>query len=387
MDTAFSKHNQTQQIPHVLVVDLSDNFGGTNARILALMQRLPRERIGLATINGSRIAPELEAAGYSVYRLARKKFDLRIPFQMARIIRTYGYQVVDTQNPQSKLWGSLGALLGRASLISTLNSWYMNEHPRYSLRWFGYTAIELLTNIALSRYIVVSREIRDALLRIGISANKIDLIYNAISIQSFTIAEKKEYWIEKFNLPSDAILCVAAGRLSWAKGHENLIRAIDFMGQDGKNVYCLIAGEGELQEHLEKVIRSLGLQTRVALLGHLSRSDVLSLIKACDVFVMPSRTEGTPIALLEAAMLRKPILASRIGGIPELITDGEEGLLVPADQPSALAEALWKLIRDKGLVERLTENAHHRVMNEFSLDVQASTTVRSYIKALQASSL
>jgi glycosyltransferase involved in cell wall biosynthesis len=338
----------------------------------------------LATINGSLIASELESHGYTVHRLAGNKFDPRIPFRIARLIRSHGYRVVDTQNPQSKLWGSFGALLGGAFLISTLNSWYMNEHPRYSLRWFGYSSIELLTNIALSRYIVVSREIKDAMIRFGVSEGKIDLIYNAINIQNFTISGDKKYWTEKLGLPQDAILCVAAGRLSWAKGHEVLIRAIQQLAEDFARVHCLIAGDGEMRDSLENDIQKFGLRGRVILIGHLSRPDVLSLIKAADIFVMPSRTEGTPIALLEAAVLRRPILASRVGGVPELIRDEEEGLLVPADQPSALAKSLRRLIQDKGLAERLTENAYRKVVTEFSLDAQADFTVQSYNKALQA---
>lgn len=385
VDMCVTEERSSNTIPRTLIVDLSENFGGTNARILALMQQLSREQIGLATVSGSLIASDLEAAGYSVHRLAKSKFDPRIPFRMAGVIRANGYQLVDTQNPQSKLWGSIGALLGGVSLVSTLNSWYLNEHPRYSLRWFVYTAIELMTNFALSRYIVVSREIRDAMMHFGISGDKIDLIYNAINIQSFMIVGNREYWIEKLNLPSDAILCVAAGRLSWAKGHENLIRAIGFLRQDGgEDVYCLIAGDGELREQLEKTILDMGLQGRVKLLGHLSRSDVLSLINVCDVFVMPSRTEGTPIALLEAAVLRKPILASRVGGIPELIHDEREGLLVQPDHPSELAKALRRLIQDKSLVNRLAENAHQKVAMEFSLDMQVKSTVQAYNKALQS---
>jgi glycosyltransferase involved in cell wall biosynthesis len=384
VDTTRNEQGKRTLIPRVLIVDLSDNFGGTNARILALMKNFPKEHIGLATVSGSLIASELEEAGYAVHRLAKNKFDPRIPLRMARVIRAHGYQVVDTQNPQSKLWGSMAALLGGASLISTLNSWYMNEHPRFSLRWFGYSAIELLTNIALSRYIVVSREIQDAMLHLGISSSKIDLIYNAINISSFKINGGRAHWIQKYDLPVDAILCVSAGRLSWAKGHDTLIRAIQRLAAEEKRIYCLIAGEGELEQSLRLQIGKAGLKDRVILLGHLSHPDVLSLLTACDIFVMPSRTEGTPIALLEAAGLRKPILASRVGGIPELIRDEEDGLLVPTEQPSALVQGIRRLIQEKGLAERLVDNAYRKVMKDFSLDVQVNSTVQSYNKALQA---
>lgn len=382
VSTFETRQSADEQIPHTLIVDLSDNFGGTNARVLALMKELPTHSVGLATIQGSLIAAELEKAGYLVHRLARNKFDPRIPFRMAQVIRSCKYQVVDTQNPQSKLWGSVAAIMGGASLISTLNSWYMNEHRRYSLRWFLYSAIELITNIALSRYIVVSREILNAMLKLGIPAEKIDLVYNAINIKDFKFVDERERWLKKHQIPADSLLCVAAGRLSWAKGHDNLIRAFEMVAKDYNHVYCLIAGEGELRSSLEQQIQHAGLSGRVILLGHLSRLEVLSLINASDIFIMPSRTEGTPIALLEAAALKKPILASRVGGIPELVNDGSECLLVVPDDVLELANGIQRLIEEKDLVERLVENAYRKVTREFTLDTQACSTIQSYKKAL-----
>jgi len=372
-------------IPRTLIIDLSDNFGGTNARVLALMKSLPKDSIGLATLEGSHIASELKTAGYQVHCVSKNKFDPRIPLRIAHILRANAYQLVDTQNPQSKLWGSLAAFLSGVPLISTLNSWYMNEHPRYSLRWFGYSCIELMTNFVLSRYIVVSQEIRTAMLRFGIPASKIDLIYNAIEIDSFKVTDNRDQWLKKYHLPFDAILCVAAGRLSWAKGQDNLIRALSMVVDDKPEVYCLIAGDGELRLTLEAQIKSAGLDKRVILLGHLSRPEVLSLINACDIFVMPSRTEGTPIALLEAATLKKPILATRVGGIPELVKGDDESLLVNPDDPVKIADGIRYLIRETGFTKRIVENAYQRVISDFTLNVQTRSTIQSYNKALQGS--
>jgi len=383
VDTDFSQLNQNEKFPLTLVVDLSDNFGGANARILALMRNLPKDCIGLATIDGSMIADELEEAGYLVHRVARSKFDPRIPFRLAGIIRRYSYKVVDTQNPQSKLWGSFAAIMGRAALISTLNSWYMNEHPRYSLRWFLYSGIEILTNIALSRYIVVSREIQSAIVGLGISASRVDLIYNAINLDATSIPVDRQSLIEKYNFPNDALLCVAAGRLVWAKGHDELVRAFEILVKGNTRLCCVVAGDGDLRENLEVQIKEAGLTGRFVLSGHLSREDVLSLVKAADIFVMPSRTEGTPVALLEAAALKKPILATMVGGIPELIQNGEEGLLVPSGDVQGLADGLRKLVTDTDFAQRLAEKGYQRVSNQFVLKAQVDSTIQSYNKAWQ----
>ncbi len=375
--------NRASEGPRVLIVDISANFGGANARVLALMKNFPTDRIGLATLEGSMIAGNLEQAGYSVHRIAHNKFDPRIPFRLVEVIRRYGYEVVDTQNPQSKLWGSFAAFFSRTSLISTLNSWYMNEHPRYSMRWFVYSAMEFLTNFALSRYIVVSREIQTAMFRAGISNDKVDLVYNAVEIDTSLIKGNRTDFLKKFQLPGDAVVCLAAGRLAWAKAHDDLVSAVSLARKTQPNLYCVIAGEGELQDKLMEQINRLGVKGSVILLGHVEHGELLSMLGVCDIYVMPSRTEGTPVALLEAAALGKPIVASNVGGIPELVSNEEHALLVEPGNVDALSRALLRIAGDEQLAHRLGRNARARIEANFSLKIQAEATFKSYIKARQ----
>lgn len=369
------------QIPKTLIVDISANFGGANARVLALMKKFSTDNIALATLDGSMIAAELEQAGYLVHRVAKNKFDPRIPFRLGRIIKANGYRVVDTQNPQSKLWGSFAAFFTRAALISTLNSWYMNEHPKYSVRWFVYSAIEFLTNFALSRYIVVSREIQNAMMRAKIPVSKIDLIYNAVDLNASAIKDDRKHLLEKYNLPEDAVLCLAAGRLAWAKAHDDLVEAITLAAQKNDKIFCLIAGEGELLAELTQRINTAGMDKHVVLPGHLGHGELLSALKASDIYVMPSRTEGTPVALLEAAILAKPIIASNVGGIPELVVDGEHALLVGVGNIEGLSQAILRVAGDVDLAHRLGQQARARVEANFSLVKQAQATAETYVKA------
>ncbi len=369
------------QIPKTLIVDISANFGGANARVLALMKKFSTDNIALATLDGSMIASELEQAGYLVHRVAKNKFDPRIPFRLGRIIKANSYRVVDTQNPQSKLWGSFAAFFTRAALISTLNSWYMNEHPKYSVRWFVYSAIEFFTNFALSRYIVVSREIQNAMMRAKIPVSKIDLIYNAVDLNASAIRDDRKHLLEKYNLPEDAILCLAAGRLAWAKAHDDLVDAITLAAQKNDKIFCLIAGEGELLAELTQRINTAGMDKHVILPGHLDHGELLSALKASDIYVMPSRTEGTPVALLEAATLSKPIIASNVGGIPELVVDGEHALLVGVGNIEDLSQAILHVAGDVDLAHRLGQQARARVEANFSLVKQAQATAEAYVKA------
>ena len=370
-----------QDCCNTLIIDLSKNFGGATTRVLNLMQQMDHDRIALAALENSPVAIEAERAGLRVFVVGRNKSSLQIITRLVSVIRQGGFQVLDAQNPQAKFWGSIAAKLTGAALVSTLNSWYGSEHGEKSLKGRLYTMLELGTNFALDRYVVVSRSIYESLIRHGIHPDKIDLIHNAVEIQRSQNMGSGRDLIHALGLPPEAITLIAAGRLTWAKGYEDLIGALKLVVEEDKRVYCLIAGEGELRQKLETQIESVGLTKHIILLGHLPRVEVLSLMEAGDIFVMPSRSEGTPIALLEAAALRRPILATSVGGIPELLKDGHECLLVPSPNLLGLVNGIRKLVHDKGLAELLAENAHRRVLRDFTLNVQALATIQSYNRA------
>ena len=373
--------NVSEDCCNTLIIDLSEKFGGANTRVISLMKKMDQQHIALATLENSQIAIEARRAGLRVFTVGKNKTSLRIIPNLIAIIRRERFQVLDTQNPQSKFWGSIVSTITRTALVSTLNSWYASEHGEKSLKGRLYAMLEFGTNFALDRYVVVSKVIYDALTRHGVSSQKIDLIHNAVEINHGNGPDCVKLSTYRINLPAEAIVLIAAGRLTWAKGYEDLISALELIIKENKRIYCLIAGEGELHHKLEVQIRNSGLSDHILLLGYLPRMDVLSLMEVSDIFVMPSRSEGTPIALLEAAALRKPILATSVGGIPELLEDGKECILVSSGNLTELANAIRRLIQDKTLAEHLAENAYRRVSRDFTVSAQVRATIQSYNKA------
>ncbi len=368
--------------PKVLLVDLSHQFGGSSTRVLGLLSALPRGQAGLAAIQGSPVFEQAQRMGLAVHSVGIGKTDWRILPNLVRLIHEHGYQVVDTQNIQSKFWGSLAALWGGAALVSTLNSWYEFEHGG---NWKGklYTALELATNFRLGGYIVVSETVRDAVQVAYRKAPFVELIYNAIGLDAQSIIGDRQWLAETFGISRDALVCLAVGRLVWAKGYEDLLDAMSLVMVEDSSIHCLVIGDGELRSSLEEKIREKGLTGRVTLAGYRSRDVVLSALKATDIFVMPSRQEGTPIALLEAAALGVPILASSCGGIPEVVSDGEQALLVQPGNPPMLAQTLLRLAKSPELRIQLSQAAKAHIVQGFSLEAQAQATLAAYRKALQ----
>jgi glycosyltransferase involved in cell wall biosynthesis len=365
--------------PKSLIVDLSNLYGGASSRVLSMLPRFPSGTVALAGLENSAVTREAMRLKLPIHVLGNHKTDPRILPRLIRLIRKEGFQVLDTQNIQSKFYASLAASFTRVALVSTINSWYENEHGGASTRGKIYTTLELATNQNLALYVTVSEKDRGMLLRSGIPEDKIELIYNAVD----TVSPKIEpnFLRTQFNLPTHTLIALAVGRLVKIKGYDVLITAMKEAAQEIPHLACVIIGEGEAREELTHMIEESGLQGRVVLPGYLPREAILSALASCDIFAMPSRYEGTPIALLEAGSMACPIIASNAGGMPELVTHNEHALLVTPEDPHALAQALIHFAKDPSLAKRLGENAQKRVREKFGLEDQVTATMNAYQKA------
>jgi len=366
-----------------LIVDLSQQYGGSTSRVLALMKHLPAGTVALASLEASAVAQHARQLNLPVHIVGKSKINPALLAKLMRLIRAENFQVLDSQNIQSKFWASLAARFTHTTLISTIHSWYENEHGRKSLKGKIYTQIELSTNYDPGYYITVSEKDRQSLLKTGFPEERIELIYNAVTIDPEILNQDPAVIRRSWELPQNAPVCLAVGRLVPVKGYDVLIEAVKLALTQIPDLHCMIIGEGESRESLTKQIKAYGLESRVRLVGYYSRHDTLMSLRACDVFAMPSRYEGTPIALLEAAALGCPIVAARSGGIPELVTHEEQALLVPPEDPDALAEALIRLSQNRKFASELGMNAKNHIEAHFNLDKQVRLTQQTYQKAWQ----
>lgn len=367
--------------PKTLIVDLSKHYGGSTSRVLSIMLRMPSEKIALAVLESSAIQKEAQALHLPTHVIGRKKTDPRLLSNLIKLIRKENFQVLDSQNIQSKFWASLAASLTDTVLVSTIHSWYASEHGKSSLKGKIYSALELATNRRRKQYITVSARDRQSLLNFGIPDDCIELIYNAVDVNPDSISGSRQWLNAEFNIPPDSIVCIAVGRLVQIKGFDVLIKAIHGIESKVPQLICLIIGEGELKQELTNQIQQSGLQNKVRLLGFYRREQVLALLKSSDIFVMPSLYEGTPIALLEAAALSLPILASDTGGIPELVQNEQDALLVPPEDANALAQGLLRLSQDRPFAIQLGRNAREKISSDFNLNSQILATIKTYHQA------
>ncbi|MBI5211138.1 MAG: glycosyltransferase [Elusimicrobia bacterium] len=213
--------------------------------------------------------------------------------------------------------------------------------------------------------IAESQASRDYLVdSLGYDRAKMKVIHNGVDLAGCPISrlERRQKRLE-LRLASDDILLGAAGRLDRQKGFATLIDAMGALKD--RPIRCVILGEGPQRRDLEDRIRRLGIERQVMLLGE--RDDMPSWLSSLDIYVLPSLWEGLPNALLEAMALGLPVIASSVDGVPEAVDNDQDGLLIPAGKPQALAQAITRLIDDPQARSRLGAAAREKVARRFGL--------------------
>jgi glycosyltransferase involved in cell wall biosynthesis len=261
---------------------------------------------------------------------------------------------------------ALGLLLRRfwpMRLVTTVHGW-VHQTRRTPLYYW----IDRLCLPRYERVICVSEDLLQRCLACGVPADRCSLVENAIDTVQFSrwapAAEAKK----QLGIPPERFVVGAIGRLSAEKGFDILIRAVAELLKGGLDAELLIIGEGDEKARLESLIAELGAEGRIRLLGY--RSDTRELYEAMDLFALSSYREGLPNVLLEAMSLEVPVLATRVAGIPRLIRDGENGLLVEPGDPQGLARALAGLLADDGLRDRLSRAGRATVETNYSFEVR-----------------
>ena len=299
----------------------------------------------------------------------RTEMDLRAAWQLSQLMRRLQPDVVHAHDAHGVAMTALALSLGGSALHSRfLATRRVDFH-------IGKNAFSRWKYRQVERFICVSSFIRTMLISDGIPADRTILVYEGIDLERVgavpPLNAHKEFW-----LPHDAPVVGNVAALVPHKGQRYLVDAVALVLQRVPGARFLIVGEGKLEGALQRQIKRLHLEKHVVLTGF--RPDVLSLHKSFDLFVMSSVTEGLGTSALDAMACGRPVVATRAGGLSEVVVDGDTGLLVPVRDAVALAEEISRLLQDPALRDRYGKSALARARTTFNADRMVDETLLAY---------
>lgn len=311
------------------------------------------------------------AEGLDLIPLApRTEMDLSAAWKLSRLIKQLGPDVVHAHDPHGIAMSALALSLGGASAATTalVASRRVDFHLKGNSfsRW-KYRQVDC--------FIAASDAIRQMLVADGVPAAQVVTVHEGIDVEHVAAAPPVNVH-EAFWLPHHAPVVGNVAALVPHKGQRYLIDAAHMVVREIPDARFVILGEGELREHLEKQVRDHHLEKHVLLPGF--RTDVLGCIKGFDLFVMSSVTEGLGTSLLDAMACRRAIVATRAGGIPEIVEDGATGLLVPPRDAASLARAIVRMLKDAAMRATMGDAGFARVRERFTVEQMVARTAALY---------
>jgi glycosyltransferase involved in cell wall biosynthesis len=355
--------------------------GGAQEHVFSLMTRLDRTRFDASVISlsqGSAVR-KLERAGFDVLVIDEPDDAVAVGILTAHLVETLP-DVVHTHMYRADVVGTKAA-------IALANAGYRRPYvvsTVHSSRVRSTEDRELLRRLTpeMDQLIAVSKSIERKIAGEHRDGAPVKLIYNGIDLDRYDHQEpcctlRDEYGME----PGSQIVGVVA-RLEPEKGHQTLIDAWPYVLRRVPDAYLLVVGEGSQRDALAARASANRVAHRVVFTGR--RDDVPALTAALDVAVLPSNREAQGLSILEAMALSRPVVASDVGGIPEMIEDGVTGLLVPHDQPEQLAAAIVRLLTDHGLADTIARAGHDLVHDRFCIELMVRAVEEIYAAGARA---
>lgn len=344
-------------------------FGGAEQHLVQLCTglRAAGHDIEAAVPRGSWVWLRLEEAGFVLHDFDfRAHYDLPALLRLLLLIKRRDYDLVHTHLVRAAFYGRLACRMSGTPLLSSVHD---------MLTWKNYPRDRQL--------IAVSQAVKGHLIARGFDADRIKVVFPGARDCRFG-AEQGEIRAatrRALGLAPDELALFMIGRVAEVKGHDVALEAFHHLRtRVGLPLRLFFAGQ---ETTWGAALHAAEAGSWATWLGR--RDDVPQLLAAADIVLQPSRSEGLPLALMEASSAGCALIASRIGGVPEVIEDGVNGLLVPADDASALAAAVQRLVEDPGLAEAFGRAARQRYEADFSIDTMIQATLDVYQACLEAS--
>jgi len=356
--------------------------GGTESQLLELLRRYDSKWFSplVCSIKGKgQIGSEIEHAGIELICLNRPEggFDWVAIMELYKLIKERDITIVRTHSFKPNLYGAIAA---RMADVPCVVASVHNVYEKARDRKIGRRMINRCLFHSVDQIVAVSCAVQNDIVKYdGVQSSKVKVIYNGLNFDRFKPLDGGRMRAE-LGLPEEIPVIGTVGKFHRQKGQKYLLEAVSLLKIKFPALRLIWAGDGKLRNELESYTAALGIEENVLFLG--VRKDIPELLSAMDVFVFPSLWEGLPNALLEAMAAGKPVIASDIPPIREIIQSKDEGLLVPPQDSTALSEAIRHLlVEDQALREAMGKAARERA-KVFSINSTVETYSRLFEEIL-----
>ncbi len=359
----------------VLFVDLEPAWrGGQNQLYLALRGLCSRgHRVELLARDDCPLGRRAQAEGIAVHSVRGPATRLRAALLLRRLLAHQGFDILHANEPHALTAAWLaGAQHRLAVVVSRRVGFPLQKNPVTRAR---YRAARLV--------VAVSQFVADRVVASGVPAGSVEIVHDGIEVPPLPSPETRRQARQRWGVSEGETLLGCVGYLVPQKGHEAVIAALAELRAQGLTCRLLLAGDGPTRKDLERLARNRGVESAVRFMGFVE--DAAAVYAAVDVFVFPSREEALGSALLTAMAYELPVVALSSGGVPELVADGQNGLLVSEFDSGAFAAAVARLLTDAELRRRLGRAARETIKERFTAEQMVSNTLRLY-ERLQAAS-
>lgn len=362
-------------------VAMGDLWAGAEVQLLALMTylvRLGEFECSVILFNEGRLARELRKLPLSVSVISEKHHSpIGIAYRLATIFRETRPDIVHTHKYKDAILATIAArCVGVRCVIRVIHGMPEPFKGLSNVNMAIYTMVDrFVTSWLVDKVVAVSADIEKALVRIY-RENRVVRIHNGIDLEVVQVRTQRSEKRKEWHFDDTVTLIGTVGRLVPVKGHTVLLEALRILRQSDRTVMLLVVGDGPLRGHLESEVKRLGLEGFVRFAGHQAES--YDFINMLDMFVLPSLHEGIPMVLLEALALKKAVIASRVGGIPEVVLHGQTGMLVSPANADELAAGISAIIEDREMALALGLAGRRLVESDFSASMMVDRVAGMY---------
>lgn len=323
------------------------------------------------------MGPELERRGVKVFHLGKKRgFDPRTFGALASVLRQWKPDLLHTHNYVLRYVLPSAAATGLPPVVHTIHNVADREVERLG-QWLHQLAFR-----RWARPVAIAEEVAASFQRVY-HLDRPVLIPNGIDLRPYAEARGgRDEWRRREGFAPDELLIACIARFYEQKNHKTLLEAFAAVKNDCPKARLLLAGDGHLREALERQVAELGLGRQVVFLGR--RDDVARILGASDLFALASLWEGNPLSVMEAMAAGLPVVATTVGGIPELVETGRSGLLCRPGDAAAVAEAIRTLVGDAARRREMGEQAMARAGVRFGEQAMVGAYERLYDEELMS---